>query len=337
MQDTSSGHTVAVVGGAGYIGSHTAMKLAEAGRKTVVVDNLSTGHREAARFGEFVEADITDTAALHDIFTRFRVDAVFHFAASAYVGESVAEPGKYYQNNVAGSLSLLDAMRSAGVRRMVFSSTCSLYGETGDDLLREDHAVNPMNPYARTKLCIEWAMRDYAQAYGLNGICLRYFNAAGAAPDASLGEHHEPETHLIPLVLQAALDPTRVIRMFGTDYPTPDGTCIRDYIHVCDLADAHILALQRLETGLPGGVFNLGNGKGHSVREVVDCTRAVTGRPITVVEQPRRAGDPPKLVGSAQKARAELGWRPIFSDLRDIIETAWRWEQKLDLLRRHPG
>ncbi len=330
MHPDSPQRTVAVIGGAGYIGSHTARALAAAGRPVVVVDNLSTGHIEAARFGAFVKADISETEMLQEVFARFQIDSVFHFAASAYVGESVVEPEKYYKNNVAGSVSLLEAMRRAGVKKIVFSSTCSLYGETADELLTEEHAVNPMNPYARTKLCIEWVLRDYASAYGMRHVCLRYFNAAGAAPDASLGEFHDPETHLIPLVLRAALDPSRSIRIFGTDYPTPDGTCIRDYIHICDLAEAHLLALKRLDAGLPSEVFNLGNGKGHSVREVIDCARLVSGRPIAVEECPRRRGDPPKLVGSSERACAELGWRPQFSDLRSIMETAWNWERKLE-------
>ena len=323
-------NTVLVVGGAGYIGSHAAMALEAAGYDVLVFDNLSTGHKEFLRFGRHVIGDLADRKALQALFAANGIAAVMHFAAFAYVGESVTDPAKYYRNNVADTLNLLEAARDHAVRGIIFSSTCATYGLPQQLPLREDHPQVPVNPYGRTKLAVEWMLRDFAHAYGLAYTALRYFNAAGAAPesrDARVGEWHEPETHLIPLVLRAALDEKRTVDILGTDYNTRDGTCVRDYIHVCDLADAHILALERMLAGATSGAFNLGNGQGYSVREVIDCARAVTKRPIAAREAPRRPGDPDVLVGDAEKAGRELGWKPRFADLETIIRTAWEWEQ----------
>ena len=324
--------TILVVGGAGYIGAHAARALETAGYDALVFDNLSTGHAEFLRFGRHVIGDLADRAALDAVFRSNDIAGVMHFAALIFVGESVSDPAKYYRNNVAHTLNLLECMRDHDVRRCIFSSSCATYGLPEKLPLTESHPLAPMNPYGRTKLNVEWMLEDFAHAYGLTYSALRYFNAAGAAPkdqDARIGEWHEPETHLVPLVLQAALDDTKAIDIFGTDYETRDGTCIRDYIHVCDLADAHLLALQRLFAGEASSVFNLGNGQGYSVREVIDCARKVTGREIAVREAPRRPGDPPVLVGDARKAAHELGWKPRFADLESIIRTAWEWEQSM--------
>lgn len=322
--------TVLVVGGAGYIGSHTAMALELAGYDVLVFDNLSTGHKEFLRFGRHVIGDLADREALDAVFAQNSIAAIMHFAAFAYVGESVLNPEKYYRNNVANTLNLLESAKKYAVGNIIFSSTCATYGTPETMPLREDCPQVPINPYGRTKLTVEWILQDFSEAYGIPYTSLRYFNAAGAAPaspGARIGEWHEPETHLIPLVLQAALDDQKTVNVFGTDYPTPDGTCIRDYIHVCDLADAHLLALERLFSGAPSAAFNLGNGQGYSVQEVIDCARMITGRKITVCEAPRRAGDPAVLVGDARKAVTELGWKPLFADLETIVRTAWEWEQ----------
>lgn len=319
---------ILVVGGAGYIGAHTALALEAAGYDVLVFDNLSTGHREFLRFGRHVVGDLGNQAALKAVFAGGGISAVLHFAACICVGESAADPGKYYRNNIANSLNLLEAARDHGLCPIVFSSTSAVYGRPERLPLREDHPLRPANPYGRTKLAVEWMLRDFAEAYGLRHSVLRYFNAAGAAPaGAGIGEWHEPETHLIPLVLRAALDPAGTVRVFGTDYPTRDGSCVRDYIHVSDLARAHILALERLLAGEPGDVFNLGNGRGYSVREVVACAEKVTGLPIAVEQAPRRPGDPDTLVGDAGKAAAELGWQPEYADLESIVATAWEWEK----------
>lgn len=320
--------SVLVVGGAGYIGSHAAKELGRRGYGVVVLDNLAYGHREFAKWGEFVLGDIADPHQLRLAFQKYSISAVMHFAAFAYVGESVTDPHKYYQNNVAYTLNLLQAMREAGVDKLIFSSTCATYGNPRAIPMTEDHPQAPINPYGRSKLMVENIMADYAQAYGLKYVSLRYFNAAGADPETEIGEWHAPETHLIPLVLDAALDERKPIRVFGRDYDTPDGTCIRDYIHVTDLADAHILALEHLLAGGRSRVFNLGNGQGFSVREILETARRVTGRPIPALEAARRPGDPARLIGSSERIRAELGWKPRFADIERIIATAWAWHSK---------
>ena len=322
---------VLVVGGAGYIGSHAAMALQNAGYDVLVFDNLSTGHAGFLRFGRHVLGDLSDRAALEKLFAENTIRGVMNFAAFINVGESVMDPEKYYRNNVAETLNLLEAVRKYEAGPLIFSSSCAIYGLPQALPLREDHPQVPFNPYGRAKLAVEWMLEDFARAYSMKYCSLRYFNAAGAAPahlGADIGEWHEPETHLIPLVLRAALDPEKDIRVFGTDYDTPDGTCIRDYIHVADLADAHVLALRRLEAGEKSCAFNLGNGRGHSVREVIDCVKDVTGRPVTVIKEPRRPGDPPVLVGDSARAGNELGWRPQFADLHRIVDTALAWENR---------
>jgi UDP-glucose-4-epimerase GalE len=318
---------VLVTGGAGYVGSHAARSLSNAGHDVWVYDNLVFGHRGAVAPGRLIEGDLLDRPKLEATLKARKIDAVMHFAAFAYVGESVTDPGKYYHNNVVGTLSLMDAMRAVGVRRIVFSSTCATYGEPESVPIRETQSQNPINPYGYTKLVIERALSDYAKAYGWGYAALRYFNAAGASADGDLGEDHDPETHLIPLVLQVALGQREHITIFGDKLPTPDGTCIRDYIHVDDLASAHISALERLE---PGTEFkcNLGTGQGTSVKEVVDACRRITGHEIPAVIAGPRAGDPPALVADAGLARSELGWTPRFTSIAPIVESAWRWHQK---------
>ena len=319
---------ILVVGGAGYVGSHACKALARAGFQPVVFDNLVYGHEWAVRWGPLERGDLLDGERLADVLQRYRPHAVMHFAAYAYVGESVVDPAKYYRNNVAGTLALLDAMRAAGVDRIVFSSTCATYGHPERVPIGEDAPQHPVNPYGHSKQMIEQVLRDYGRAYGLRSVALRYFNAAGADPEGEIGEDHEPETHLIPLVLRAALDAGHPVTVHGTDYPTHDGTCVRDYIHVQDLADAHIRGLKQLQTQSGFSAFNLGNGRGHSVREVIDAARRVTGREVNCVEGPRRPGDPPALVADAGLAREVLGWRPQWNDIDAIIATAWRWQQR---------
>ncbi|MES2937400.1 MAG: UDP-glucose 4-epimerase GalE [Pseudomonadota bacterium] len=320
--------TVLVTGGAGYVGSHACKALAAAGFVPVAFDNLSRGHREAVRWGPLVQGDILDRPALDAALRQFAPLAVLHFAAFAYVGESVSEPGKYYRNNVTGSLTLLEAMRHAGVHQLVFSSSCATYGVPRAPLMAEDHPQEPINPYGASKLMTERMLRDYDAAYGLRAICLRYFNAAGADPAGETGEEHDPEPHLIPQVLAAAAGHQPAITIFGDQHGTPDGTCVRDYVHVSDLAEAHVLALRALQEGCASTAFNLGNGSGFSVREVVDTARAVTGRPIAMRVGAPRPGDPPSLVADAARARAQLGWQPRIPRLADIIDTAWRWHQR---------
>ncbi|WP_295384901.1 UDP-glucose 4-epimerase GalE [uncultured Thiodictyon sp.] len=319
---------ILVTGGAGYIGSHTCKALARAGYLPVVYDNLVYGHDWAVQWGPLERGDLLDGARLAAVIARYRPVAAIHFAAYAYVGESVTDPAKYYANNVGGTLSLLAALRAAAVGRLVFSSTCATYGVPERLPLDERHPQRPVNPYGHSKRMIEQVLRDYDRAYGLRSIALRYFNAAGADPDGDLGEDHTPETHLIPLVLRAALDPAAPVSLHGDDYPTPDGTCIRDYIHVSDLADAHLRALAALERRAPTAAYNLGTGRGHSVLEVLAAARRVTGCDIPVVVGPRRAGDPPELVADAALAGVELGWQPQFTDLEATIATAWDWAGK---------
>jgi UDP-glucose-4-epimerase GalE len=320
---------VLVTGGAGYIGSHTVRRLLAAGYDVTVYDSLEYGHRRAVPAGRLVVGDLSDTDHVDHLLVANRIEAVVHFAAFAYVGESVTDPAKYYTNNLLHSLRLLDRCRHRGVRRFVFSSTCATYGVPNRVPITEAEKQVPVNPYGNTKLAFERALADYAAAYPIGSCALRYFNAAGAAADASIGEDHTPETHLIPLVVQAARGRVRYVTIFGTDYPTPDGTCVRDYVHVDDLASAHTLALERLEPGA-ARAYNVGIGRGYSVREVVRTVEEVTGLRVPTREGPRRIGDPPELVADASAIRADLGWAPMYTDLRAIVETAWRWH------RSHP-
>jgi UDP-glucose-4-epimerase GalE len=320
--------SILIVGGAGYIGSQTAKVVAAAGLQPVVFDNLVYGHEWAVKWGPLVRGDLADRALLVDVMKRHRVEAVIHFAAYAYVGESVTNPRKYFGNNVVGSLNLLDAMLDAGVRDIVFSSTCATYGEPRAVPIPEDHPQQPVNPYGESKLAVEKMLHWYSQAYDLRYAALRYFNAAGADPDGEIGEDHDPETHLIPLAIDAARGARGPLDVYGTDYPTPDGTAIRDYIHVVDLAEAHVRALERLRTGGVPLQLNLGTGRGHSVREVVAAIGKVAGRPVPFREVGRRPGDPPELVADNRGATEILGWKPRFADLDVIVEHAWRWRQR---------
>ncbi len=324
-----SAKCVLVTGGAGYIGSHACKALEAAGYSPVTYDNFRYGHRQAVRWGPLEEGDIGDRERLETVIRKYDPAAVMHFAAYAYVGESVENPAKYYRNNVAGSLTLLESMKNCGVDKIIFSSTCATYGMPEQIPIVEDHPQNPINPYGRSKLMIEWMLQDFAKAYGINFVSLRYFNAAGADPDGEIGEAHDPETHLIPLVLDVALGKRAHLDVFGTDYDTADGTCIRDYIHVTDLANAHVMALEYLFHDKQSTAFNLGNGHGFSVREVIETAGKVTGRAITCREADRRAGDPPVLIGSSEKIKRILGWQPLFKRLQDIITTAWQWHQKI--------
>ena len=316
--------TVLVTGGAGYIGSHACKALAAAGYTPVTYDNLVHGHEWAVKWGPLERGDVGDAARLRGVFQAHRPIAVMHFAAVAYVGESVADPAKYYRNNVTGTLTLLDAMRDAGVGHMVFSSTCATYGTPKTLPISEDAPQAPINPYGATKLMVERVLADYAHAYGLRAVALRYFNAAGADPDGEIGEDHQPETHLIPLVLEAAAGGAP-ITVLGDDYDTLDGTCIRDYVHVSDIADAHVLALEGLERGGLRPAYNLGAGVGVSVAEVIETAREVTGRAIAVKIGPRRPGDPAALLADPARAMADLGWSPRRVGIGSIIETAWAW------------
>ncbi|HEX8988543.1 MAG TPA: UDP-glucose 4-epimerase GalE [Rhodocyclaceae bacterium] len=319
---------IMVVGGAGYIGSHMCKLLQAGGHEALIVDDFSTGHRDAARFGALAEGSIADRGFLDRLFAAHRCDAVMHFASFIQVGESVREPARYYRNNLANTQNLLDAMLDHGVKSFVFSSTAALFGEPERVPIDETAKEAPINPYGRSKWMVEQMLNDYETAYGLKSVCLRYFNAAGADPDGELGERHDPETHLIPLVLQAASGRREKIAVFGTDYDTPDGTCIRDYIHVSDLCDAHLLALKRLADGGGSARYNLGNGSGFSVREVIDTARRVTGRDIPVACEARRPGDPARLVADSRRVRTELGWQPKRPDLETIVADAWAWERK---------
>ena len=319
---------VLVTGGAGYIGSHTAKALARSGHTPVVYDNLSRGHREAVRWGPFVEGNIADQSHITRTLRGYEIDAVVHFAAYAYVGESMSNPGLYFDNNLVGSLRVLEAMREARVRYIVFSSTCATYGNPETLPIDETHPQRPLSPYGESKLMAEKLLRWFGETYGISWVALRYFNAAGADLDGELGEDHDPETRLIPLVLEAVLDPARPVSVFGTDYPTPDGTAMRDYIHVTDLSDAHVRTLHYLKAGGESRPLNLGSGQSRSVKQVIEAVAAVTGRRPTVREVERRPGDPPELVADASRARLLLSWRPVSSSSSRIIESAWNWRLK---------
>ncbi len=320
---------VLVTGGAGYVGSHAAKLLAESGHDVLIVDSMAEGHRPAGGKLPLVVADLLDRESIVAALRENKIEAVMHFAAFAYVGVSVREPAKYYQNNIVGSLALLDAMRAAGVDRIVFSSSCATYGIPQRVPITEDHPQNPISPYGFTKFVIERALADYSRAYGLGYAALRYFNASGAAADGTIGEDHDPETHLIPLILQVALGQREYVEVFGADYPTPDGTCIRDYIHVDDLATAHVAALEKLKPGMELRL-NLGTGRGASVQEVIYLCREITGHAIPTRAVGRREGDPPELVADSAAAKRILNWQPCYS-MREIIESAWAWHKK------HPG
>jgi len=322
---------VLVTGGAGYIGSHTVAELLDQGREVVVLDNLQKGHQKALLGGRFYQGDLRDNDFLDKVFSSEKIDSVIHFAAESLVGESMQEPYKYYHNNVYGTLNLLGKMKQYGVGRIVFSSTAAPYGEPESTPILETDKTNPTNTYGETKLAMEKMMKWFDNAYGIRYVALRYFNAAGAHPSGKIGEDHSPESHLIPIVLQVVLGKREYISIYGDDYPTPDGTCIRDYIHVSDLSVAHLLALERLEKGGESTVYNLGSGQGFSVREIIEEARRVTGHPIPQVIAPRRAGDPAVLVASSRKIKEELGWKPRYEDVATIISTAWEWH------RSHPN
>lgn len=321
---------VLVTGGAGYIGSHVAKELLRQGHHPIIYDNLQAGHRKAVKDARFIKGDLSDQGKLKDTFKTHTINAVMHFAADSLVGESVQKPIKYFNNNVKNSIKLIEIIKEFRINKFVFSSSAAVYGEPQEIPITEEAPCSPTNPYGETKLIFERVLQAYHEAGILNFISLRYFNAAGADPEGELGEDHSPETHLIPLVIKAALDGISV-PVYGTDYNTPDGTCIRDYIHVTDLADAHILALRKLEQKNISGIYNMGNGNGYSVREVIETVEKVTGRGVKAVESPRRPGDPARLVASSEKIRKELGWTPQCPDLKTIVETAWKWH------RHHPN
>lgn len=321
---------ILIVGGAGYIGSHTNKALNEVGYETVVLDNLSYGHEESIKWGEFCKCDLANIDDVDEVFNKYDITAVMHFSSFIDVGESVTNPEKYYTNNVVNTMNLLHVMLKHNVKKFIFSSTCATYGVPQKIPLVEDHPQNPINPYGMTKLMVEKILKDYDNAYGLKSVILRYFNASGADESGEIGEWHNPETHLIPLILDAAIGKREDIKIFGTDYDTEDGTCIRDYIHVTDLADAHIRALKYLEDENTSNEFNLGNGVGFSVRQVIESAKKVTGRDFKVEETKRRPGDPAVLIGSSKKAKDTLGWNPQYTDIDDIIKTAWIWHQKLN-------
>ena len=321
---------ILVTGGAGYIGSHVVKELLRQGYQPTVLDNLQTGHRRAIKDAHFIEGDLSNQDKLKEIFRSNSIHTVMHFAADCLVGESVENPFKYFNNNVKHGLQLIEILNEVNVKMIVFSSLAAVYGEPGKIPIPEEHPCLPTNPYGETKWILEKVLNYFYESGKLNYVSLRYFNAAGADPEGELGEDHFPETHLIPLALKAALKGNS-IPIYGTDYDTPDGTCIRDYIHVTDLAHAHILALQRLEEGQKSGIYNLGNGNGYSVKEVIEAARRVTGKKISSIESPRRQGDPARLVASSEKIRGELGWAPKYPELETIVETAWKWH------RDHPN
>lgn len=318
-----------VIGGAGYIGSHMVKCLVAEGATVTVLDDLSSGHRDAVLGGELIVHDFADRAFLDQLFSNTRFDGVFHFASQILVGESVVNPAKYYRANTVATLTLLEAMRDHGINHFVFSSTAAVYGEPDYVPIDEQHPKVPVNPYGASKYMVEMMLSDFYRAHGLKYVALRYFNAAGADPQARLGERHEPETHLIPLALKAVLGKKPPLKLFGRDYDTPDGTCIRDYIHVDDLSSAHLLAMQYLQNGGESTVFNLGNGAGYSVQEVIDVIASVTGKPVPVEHASRREGDPARLVADAAKAKSVLGWKPVLNDLETIVQHAWNWEASL--------
>lgn len=325
MKKHTSTKNVLVTGGAGYIGSHTCKALAQEGYLPITYDNLAYGHEWAVKWGPFEAGDILDRARLDEVLNQYQPEAVMHFAAFAYVGESMENPGKYYRNNVVGSLTLLEAMRDHQINKIVFSSTCATYGIPKELPIKEDHPLNPISPYGSSKLMIERILKDFDYPHRIKSISLRYFNAAGADPDNEIGEDHNPETHLIPLILEVLAGKSAHITIFGEDYDTPDGTCIRDYIHVTDLSQAHVLAMKALDDGSDSNTYNLGNGKGFSVREVIETASVITGKDIPYKIGPRRPGDPSRLIGDATKAVRELGWNPRYNELPVIIQTAWNW------------
>jgi UDP-glucose-4-epimerase GalE len=327
---TTAVQNVLVTGGAGYIGSHACKALSQAGFQPVTFDNLSSGHQSAVRWGPFVRGDLADTTLIARVLTEHRIAAVIHFAAFAYVGESMSAPGKYFRNNVANTVGLLNAVQSVGVPHLVFSSSCATYGVPQHSPIDESHPQRPVNPYGESKLIVEQMLRWIAHTDALRYVALRYFNAAGADPDGELGEQHDPETHLLPLVIDAAQGKRDPVKIFGTDYDTPDGTAVRDYIHVTDLARAHVLAVRHLLNGGASAAVNLGTGTGHSVRDVVRMVEQVGQRPVPVDEHARRAGDPPALVAGSSRARDLLNWTPQFSDLQTIVSTAWAWHARHD-------
>jgi UDP-glucose 4-epimerase len=320
--------TILVVGGAGYIGSHMVKDLLDAGHDVITLDDLSTGHRDLLPGGIFVEGNLGDDAILNRLFSSHNISAVMHFAASSLVGESIENPLKYYRNNLAATTTLLSAMIQHSVKRFIFSSTAAVYGEPVEIPITEHHPCNPTNPYGATKIAVERMLHDCDLSHGLKYISLRYFNASGADESGTIGERHTQETHLIPLVLKVATGERDSISILGTDYPTPDGTCIRDYIHVSDLTQAHLLALKALLSGGKSAVYNLGNNKGYSVREVIEAAKKVTGKKISVFEADRRPGDPARLIASSERIKTRLGWKPMYENLETIIKTAWVWHQK---------
>ena len=317
---------ILLVGGAGYIGSHMSKMLDRQGYNVVTLDNLSTGFRNAVKYGQFIEGDIANSALLDHVFASNDCDAVMHFASYIEVAESVKNPAKYFRNNVSNTLNLLDAMVRHEVDHFIFSSTAAIFGEPEYVPIDENHPKVPVSPYGKSKLMVEQALEDYEKAYGLQSVCLRYFNAAGADPEGELGERHVPETHLIPLILQAASGRRDSVSVYGHDYDTPDGTCVRDYIHINDLCKAHLLALEQLQNGSFSQCYNLGNGAGFSVAEVIEAVRRVTGKVIKVIQSEPRAGDPAQLVADSSRATSDLGWKPEYSELEDIISHAWKWE-----------
>ncbi|NEQ51788.1 MAG: UDP-glucose 4-epimerase GalE [Leptolyngbya sp. SIO3F4] len=331
MTNSTTAPSILVTGGAGYIGSHAVLALEQAGYQVVILDSLEYGHQDLVAQhlkATLIKGNTANRELLDQLFAQYDFAAVMHFAAYIAVGESVKEPAEYYRNNVYGTLNLLQAMQAAAVKRFVFSSTCAIYGPPKTVPIPEDHPKNPISPYATSKLMVEMMLQDFQKAYGLQSVCFRYFNAAGADPQGRLGEDHDPETHLIPLVLQTALGKRDHISIFGTDYTTRDGTCIRDYIHVADLANAHVKGVQYLIEGGETAFINLGNGNGFTVREVIETARKITGHPIPAVECERRPGDPPSLIGSSEHARQRLGWTPQYADIETIISHAWQWHQR---------